>query len=174
VTGIVLAGGPMHGRRLAEDPGDALTYLTAVSGFTSIAGLWATRPPRPSWWRHPLAWRRWRPEAVPVPDTTAQQHLYRRNGTLADGTTAVFWWVGRDSDPPPDLDGIICVLAEVHRRALNEFVYGGWWEMGGDWYNAIRRVLAESPGEPALGDRLLGREVRVTVVSPRIVTKEMP
>ena len=170
---IILAGGPMHGRRL-DQVGEDSVCMTAVDSFASLTGILATPPARPSFWRGPLAWWRWKPSEIAVPEATAQQHLYRWNGVTRDGAR-IYWHVGRDDEPPAGSDAIIGVLAAAHRRALNEHVGGdGWWEMSGDWYKAIRRALSASPGEPALGDVLLGRQVRVTLGSPRIVTKETP
>jgi hypothetical protein len=169
----ILAGGPLHGKRLDEAAGEHLGVVASVP----VHSLWSRIPPRPRWWRDPLGWLHWvPPERAPVPESVFVQHLYRANGQLRDGTL-VLWWCGRyDGEPPADPDTALHLLMAESARVPPWDRQRAHWEMSMEWFTAIRRAagIYGLDDGPNPGDVLLGAEVRVTVGSPRLVTEETP
>jgi hypothetical protein len=165
----VLAGGPEHGRRLEIASSRPRYIHLETSGWMPAM---FTQPPRPSVWRHPLAWRRWQKVmARPVPDP--QSCVYRHNGFLADGTP-VYWYGGPDTAPPASPEAVVRHLFTVLNEAspYDRLPGRGHWEMGMEWYTAIRAAPTLSPGP--LDDSLFGNPVKITFGSPRYVTRDTP
>lgn len=176
----ILAGGPHHGKRLDDVEPREITI--AVMPPTPLV---AVPKQRPKFLSDPLGWWRWKQgvsiepiERLPAP----QQHLYRATGYLDDGTR-VYWWQGEYAGEPP-FDGadvlrrMWTVASEYERdhpfAATDPFGGDTRWEMGPDWYAALRRAAIGLPGNPQPGDTIFARPVRVTTGSPRIVTEDTP
>jgi hypothetical protein len=172
---VILAGGPMHGKRLDDVRGSQ--FVTAVE---SPIPLWATVSTRPRFWADPVGWFRWKPStsidaADAVPAVT--QHLYRVAGFL-DDDTRVYWYQGPYAGEPPhdpaDVLRAVWTVMYDHKRDHPFDGPGLRWEMGPEWHAAVRRASIGSPGPPEPGDVLAGYPVRVTTGSPRLVTEDTP
>jgi hypothetical protein len=177
MTGIILAGGPRHGKRL-DDPPPVNEYVTTVQPPIPLRAAVKTRP---RFWRDPLGWFRFKPgttidstEFAPAP----VHHLYRFAGTLKDGT-AVYWWQGPyAAEPPFDSADVLRAVWQVAIDFERDHPYvrpaGVQWEMSPQWYAAIRRASRAGTGDPMTGDMLFGYPLRVCTGSPRLVTEDTP
>jgi hypothetical protein len=183
VTGVqaVLAGGPEHGRRI-EISRPYPRYINLETTEWGLRGLTAPPPPpRPRWWRDPLGWLRWQsPEpwlTRPIPGPLSC--VYRHSGFL-DDDSPVYWYGGPDITPPADPAEVMRhLLAKANEIPPWERMGGrGHWEMGPEWYGAIRAMpqlaYTEPPSEPAAYSPLLGSPVKITFGSPRYVNRGTP
>jgi hypothetical protein len=179
----VLAGGPEHGRRIGVTRPYPLYIRLETAAWGLMGFTRPEQPPRPRWWRSPLGWLRWQPwpdwppASLPV---SSQSCAYRHNGFLADDTP-VYWYGGPDIAPPSDpnevMRHLLARLAEV--PPWERHSGRGHWEMGMEWYAAIRAVpaavqLAAMPMDPRDPAPLLGAPVKITFGSPRLVARDTP
>ncbi len=167
MTEAILAGGPLHGRRLDVRDG-AKGYET----YIVEQPLPASAPPRPPWWQ-PLR-RRHRKRAaiaaIPRPLGELARCAYRRDGQLSDGTPVYWHREGLSIRPPGEgklhpflVDALYAVPARDRMHAR--------WVMDLEWWKKARREACEynpkldrdeSKWIPSVRDELLGKPVRVT------------
>jgi hypothetical protein len=163
----ILAGGPLHGKRLAVS---AQQYVTAAAADFSWLAL--ASAPRPSFWRHPLAWRRWQPPP-PLSEPTYTQYSYRAAGHLTDGTP-VYWFAGPDIQPPAASDDVLRHLYQTAAQVspARRHAPGMHWVMGPEWYAAVRRVPSTVTWD--MDNQLLGIPVKVSHGAPRLTAVDDP
>lgn len=169
----VLAGGPRHGQRITVQPsGDYLAMPTA-----GPPPLVAAQPKRPSW-LHPVRRLRYTPPPPPEPPKLTTL-IYRPDGQLGDGTR-IYWYRGTSEPPPPGTKAAWQQLVDAYeatspRDRWNHRIH---WEMGLDWYKAIRRTTDpdgdEDEWEPQEGDMVLGIPIIVhgPVGTPRLTAED--
>lgn len=165
----------MHGKRL-NDVRETQFVTTVVPPIPFVATVSA----RPRFWADPIGWFRWKPStSIEAADTmpAVSQHLYRVAGFL-DDDTRVYWYQGPHAgDPPPEASDVLRAVWQVmddRKRDHPGDRIGLRWEMGPEWYAAVRRASIGSPGPPMPGDVLFAYPVRVTTGSPRLVTEDTP
>ena len=153
---VILAGGPEHGRRLSLGS-DVREYVTVAAATLPPI---SSADPRPPWWQ-PIRRLRWKPSPPPAPPTFTQCS-YRRDGELADGTP-VYWFRPGLSTQPPEEGKLYPFLADALHAIPPRDRHAAVWVMDPDWYGKVCRVSGYGDEtQPAPGDMLLGRPVRVT------------
>ena len=168
---VLLAGGPRDGKRIAVSDGTA-TIMVAYAKPIDLT--WAPES-RPSIWRHPIRWFRWKPPPAP-PLSEVTQLAYRDSGTVSDGARVFAidgdwaWFKGPEAVEDGNLyRSLTAALGVVHPMIRQD--QGARWVMSRDWYMRVRAMASErvdpdhddpSKWMPDSRDCLLGVPVTVT------------
>lgn len=162
----LLAGGPYHGREV-EIPDGQSYYLVAIAPPITTFFREA-KPPRPPW-HHPRARRLWdRTPELTYDAPTFHQVEYRKIAPH------LFSFAGDALHPPVSASELMHYVYRALGEADPALRQMGHWEMGGEWYAAIRHALSH-PGHHHPGDSLLGMTVRIhgSLGMPRIVENKV-
>lgn len=178
---VILLGGPADGRLTEAD--DEATAIEAIVPHLVTVNL----PPfpasgsRPRWWRHPLAWRRWKPSPeMPELMPEFRTLIYRFRGDWQDGRK-VFVAEGWEHfrGPEADADGDIfraCVDAAYAVHPVIRLDLHTHWVMDLAWWLMIWRANLPPrepdepepiPPAPSDADLLLGMPIQVRVFGGR-------
>jgi hypothetical protein len=156
---VLFEGGPYDGRLIAAE--------SAVVTVIYTRPILAVIPPdRPSWWRHPLRWLRWRRSSLPLPLPEPQQLTYRDTGRIHNGTPIYAtgdwaWFRGPRADGDGDLYSSLAAAYGAVPPMIRQDPQTHW-VMDLDWYKQIRRIMnCADEREPSQMDRLLGIEITV-------------
>ena len=168
----LLAGGPQDGKRIAVSDGT----LTVTAAYARPVPWQPPPEPRPSWWRHPVRWFRWKPP-LPQPMPEYTQLAYRDTGNVRDGAR-VFeidsdwpWFRGQEAAGDGDLyRSLVTAWSAAHPMIRQD--RDTRWVMNRDWYMRVRAIGGnersdpdhDDPGkwEPDPRDCLLGVPIAVT------------
>jgi hypothetical protein len=168
----LLSGGPEDGKRIVTE-GD-----TICASFMWPLKFSPARPPKPSWWRHPrayLRWRRWKPEIPPEPRMDLL--TWRRTSEVRDGAVVYEltspwepWRVPVEAELGAS-DAEITrafVIASGRAHPLVRQDKHTHWVMGPEWYRRMRQIAVPALPSPDLEPAMLGTPI---TVQPVIVGK---
>lgn len=172
----LLAGGPYHGQEIEVADGQPIFVTATTPPITDLFAS-APKPPQPPWWKFRER-KRWSklpdPSVVTMPTFNQVQYRLLKLGY----GSCVYWYAGEALEPPSTETELMHYLLRVVRDADPRTRMNSHWEMGADWFYAIRSKLSipfVPPTGPQPGDMFMGLEVKVEpgAGAPRIVENKV-